>query len=194
MEKKMKKILGTLAVAAAAGTAQAHEVFYWANLSGPAEAPPNNSGGIGYSFVTIDLDLATMRVQCAFSGLTGNTTASHIHGPTANPFQGTAGVMTTTPTFAGFPLGVTSGTYDITLDLTQASTYNPAFVSASGGTISQAMNRMLLAISEGRAYHNIHTSAFPGGEIRGFLVEVPAPGAAGLLAMAGLAAARRRRA
>lgn len=194
MEKKMKQILGMIALtAAAAGTAQAHEVFYWANLSGPAEAPPNSSPGIGWSFVTVDLDLATMRVQCEFSGLIGNTTASHIHGPTANPFQGTAGVMTTTPTFAGFPLGVTSGSYDITLDLTAASTYNPAFVSASGGTISQAMNRMLLAFEEGRAYHNIHTQAFPGGEIRGFLVAVPAPGAAGLMAMGGLLAARRRR-
>lgn len=194
MKKFFGSMLAAAAVCAVAGSAQAHEVFYWANLSGPAEAPPNNSPGIGWSFVTVDLDLATMRVQCEFSGLTGNTTASHIHGPTANPFQGTAGVMTTTPTFAGFPSGVTAGTYDITLDLTAASTYNPAFVTASGGTISQAMNRMLTAIAEGRAYHNIHTTTFGGGEIRGFFVSVPAPGAAGLLGMAGLMAARRRRA
>jgi hypothetical protein len=106
---------------------------------------------------------------------------------------GTAGVMTTTPTFPGFPSGGTFGHYDQVIDLTQASAYNPGFVTASGGTISGALNRMLTAFAEGRAYFNIHTTAFPPGEIRGFLVPVPAPASAGVLGMAGLFAARRRR-
>jgi hypothetical protein len=99
--------------------------------------------------------------------------------------------MTTLPTFTGFPLGVTSGTYDHTYDLTLASSYNPAFITASGGTISQALNRMLLSFDSGTSYVNIHTSAFGAGEIRGFLV--PAPGAAGLFGLASLCAVRRRR-
>jgi hypothetical protein len=143
--------------------------------------------------VTVDLDLATMRVEVEFSGLIGNVTASHIHGPTAVPLQGTAGVMTPTPTFPNFPLGGTAGTYDQTFDLTQASSYNQSFITASGGTVSLAMNRMLLSFEEGRAYLNIHTTAFPGGEIRGFLIAVPAPATGAVLAMAGLVAARRRR-
>src|SRR5439155_23025204 len=37
------------------------------------------------------------------------------------------------PDISGFPLGVTSGTYDNTLDLTLASSYNPVFVTDEGG-------------------------------------------------------------
>lgn len=180
-------------LAASAGAAQAHIITYIAELSGPNEAPPNASPGTGFATITLDLDLATLRVEVTFSGLTGTVTASHIHGPTTTPFTGTAGVMTTTPTFPGFPSGVTSGSYDNTLDLTTAGAYNPAFVTASGGTISQAMNRMITAFDEGRAYLNIHTTTFGGGEIRGFLRAVPTPATSGLLAMGGLIAARRRR-
>jgi hypothetical protein len=110
-------------------------------------------------------------VELVFSGLTGNTTASHIHAPTAFPFNltNTAGVATTTPTFAGFPLGVTSGTYSNTLDLTALSSYNPSFVTANGGTAATAEAALTAAIAEGRAYWNVHSSTFPGGEIRGFL-------------------------
>ncbi|HEY4759023.1 MAG TPA: CHRD domain-containing protein, partial [Thermoguttaceae bacterium] len=44
------------------------------------------------------------------------------------------------------------------------------------------------AILAGNGYVNIHTTTFPGGEIRGQVVgEVPEPGTIVLLAMAGLA-------
>ncbi len=177
-----------------AGMASAHEVIYMVHLDGPSEAPPNASPGIGSATITFDPDLVTMRVEASFSGLIGTTTAAHIHGPTATAFTGTAGVATALPSFPGFPLGVSSGSMDETYDMTLASSYNPAFVTASGGTISGALNRLLLAAEEGKAYLNFHTTAFPGGEIRGFLVPVPAPGSIAALGLGGLMATRRRRA
>lgn len=164
---------------------------YTADLSGPGESPPNGSPGIGTATVDIDLLAHTMRVRVTFSGLLGTTTASHIHGATAAPGVGTAGVATTTPTFAGFPLGVTSGSYDRTLDLTLASSYNPSFVTAHGGTTAGAEAFLLQSMADGKTYLNVHTTAFPGGEIRGFLV--PAPAGAALLGLGGLVATRRRR-
>ena len=69
-----------------------------------------------------------MTVNVTFSGLTTATTAAHIHCCVAPP--GNAGVATTTPTFPGFPLGVTAGTYSQTFDMTAPASYNPAFVTA----------------------------------------------------------------
>ena len=85
-------------------------IEYTATLSGPNEAPPNASPGTGTSLVTYDDVAHTLRVEASFSGLIGTTTAAHIHAPTAVPFTGTIGVATQTPSFSGFPLGVTSGT------------------------------------------------------------------------------------
>ena len=47
-------------------------------------------------------------------------------------------MATTAPSFVGVPLGVTSGTFNATLDLTLASSFNPAFVTAGGGTVADA--------------------------------------------------------
>jgi len=145
---------------------------YYVSLSGPAEVPPNNSAGIGKALITISGNL--MRVQVTFSGLTGNTTASHVHAPTTNPLTGTAGVATTTPTFTDFPLGVKAGTYDHSFDMTQASSYNPAYVTANGGTPASAFVALKTAIAAGKSYLNVHSTFAPGGEIRGFLIACPA--------------------
>ncbi|HVZ93984.1 MAG TPA: CHRD domain-containing protein [Phycisphaerales bacterium] len=186
-------LLPAALVALAAGASQGAIIVYGANLDGPSESPPNGSPGVGTTTVTVDTAAHTMRVEVSFSGLVAGTTASHIHAATTVPGTGTAGVATTTPTFAGFPLGVTSGSYDNLLDMTLASSYNPSYVTAHGGTTATAEADLFQAIAEGRAYLNIHSSAFPGGEIRGFLTLVPTPGAVALMGLGGVAAMRRRR-
>src|SRR4051812_36145752 len=99
-----------------ATNANAALINLFANLDGPSESPPNTSLGTGFADVDFDTTANTMHVHVTFSGLTGTVTASHIHCCTAVPGVGTAGVATTTPTFTGFPGGVTSGTYDHTFD------------------------------------------------------------------------------
>jgi len=157
-------------------------------LDGPSEAPPNASPGTGFARVTYDSIAQTLEVEANFNGLLGNVTAAHIHGPQPNPVTGTAGVMTTTPTFPGFPAGVTAGTYRSTFDLTLASSWNPAFLSNNSLTTAQAEAVLAAALQAGTTYFNIHSSVVPGGEIRGFLVPVPEPGVTGLVAGLGLCA------
>jgi len=184
-------LLAWLGVAA---LSHAAVIEYETLLSGLNEPSPNASPGIGDANVVYD-DLAhTLKIHVVFSGLTGTTTASHIHAPTAVPFSGSAGVATTTPYFAGFPIGVTSGSYDNTLDLTLASSWNPSFVTAHGGTTAGAEADFATALADGKAYLNIHSSTFPGGEIAGFLRVVPEPTTLALLALGGLTLIRRRRA
>jgi hypothetical protein len=161
-------------------------------MDGPSESPVNASPGVGYGTVDVDVTTHLWHLHANFSGLTGTTTASHIHAPTVLPFTSTAGVATTTPSFALFPLGVTAGSYDNTLDMTQASSYNPSYVSANGGTTASAELALASAISTGRAYWNIHSTTFGGGEIRGFLIPIPEPGSALVLGAAALLALKRR--
>ena len=176
-------------------TAFAAPITYQAILSGPNESPANASPGTGFATVTFDLTAHIMTVDVTFSGLVGNTTNAHIHCCTAIAGTGTAGVATQTPTFTGFPAGVTSGSYSNSFNTLLASTYNPSFVTANGGTAASAESALANGVSAGTAYLNIHSSAFPGGEIRGFLVQpVPEPATFVLMgaALLGLAAKRFR--
>ena len=197
----MKISYGKLLVALSLGLlcplVNATVVQYAASLSGPNESPANTSTGTGFAQVFIDDVANTMEVKVTFSGLTGTTTASHIHAATATPGTGTAVVATQTPTFGGFPLGVTSGSYDQTFDLLLASTYRAGYITSNGGTAATAAAALLAAIKDGKAYLNIHTTAYPGGEIRGFLTKVvPDESATALLltfALVGLMRFYRRR-
>ena len=191
--RKTTTLLAALALVALPSAFAQSTLTFDANLSGPAESPPNASPGTGFAQVVYDLLAHTLQVEVQFSGLLGTTTGSHIHAATASPGTGTAGVATTTPYFAGFPIGVTSGSYSNTLDLTQSSSYNASYVTANGGTTAGAEGALVSALENGTAYLNIHTTVVAGGEIRGFLTQVPEPGILTLVGLGALTVAGRRR-
>jgi CHRD domain/PEP-CTERM motif len=198
MLKQTFRAFGIAIALTCASAAQAAITVYNVSLSGAAESPPNASPGTGTATVTFDPDTHQLTVSMSFSGLTAGTTASHIHAATAVPLTGAAGVATQIPTFTGFPLGVTSGTYSNAFDTLTLATYNPAFVTANGGTAASAEAALFAAMNSGRAYLNIHTTAFPSGEIRGFLIAVPEASTWMMMVLGfgavGMAMRRRRRA
>jgi|CXWL01.1.fsa_nt_gi hypothetical protein len=154
--------------------AQAVTVVFVAGLSGPAEFPPVPSPGTGFASVAFDDVAGSVTVHVDFGDLLAPTTAAHLHCCTAVPFTDAAPVMLG---LTGFPTVVTAGIYD--------HVFTPPVFAA-----------LLTGAMDGKAYLNIHTTSFPGGEIRGFLMPVPEAGSAALmlLGLAGVGWGARRRA
>lgn len=146
----------------------ANAVTYSATFSGGAENPPNGSTATGFG--TLRTIGTSIFVNITYSGLGSGLADGHIHccsAPTGN-----AGVAIG---FSGLPLGSTSGTITRLIDLTLASSFRAPYITASGGTVELARNRLFNELDLGRVYFNLHTTNFPGGEIRGNLSTVPEP-------------------
>jgi CHRD domain/PEP-CTERM motif len=184
----MKHLFAAVALAAASAASQAAPITFYATLS------PEVTGatGSGRATFTYDTDSHDLRVVFSFSGLSGVTTVAHIHCCTAAQSTGTAGVAVTPGTLPGFLTGVSSGSYDALIDLDLQSSFTNAFLGVGAGVVATtvqidaARNRLINAFQSRTAYLNVHSSTFPGGEIRGFVVPEPATWA---LALGGLLAA-----
>jgi hypothetical protein len=89
------------AVASVASPAIADNVSFKADVSAASQIPPNTSKGTGSAAVTYDTVSKKLTWTVTFSGLTGNATAAHFHGPAepgknagvAVPIPGTASPM-----------------------------------------------------------------------------------------------------
>jgi hypothetical protein len=139
----------------------AQDVQLVATLTGGEETPSPGilTGSVGTATVTLDLANKQIVVDLVVLNLPAASTAGHIHvGP-----RGIAGPVVID--FA-FPAGRTG---DFGLQFRLGSRDFRARPDIGIRTIDDAIE----AILNGNAYVNIHTSAFPAGEIRGQLVRVP---------------------
>ncbi len=141
MEKQVATIgLGVLVLTMlgiSTPTAFAETVNLKGSLNASQSVPPTNSNGTGNLQATYDTATKQLTYTVTYSGLTGNATAAHFHGP-ADPDK-TAGVVV--------PV--------------QGSVASPIKGTA---TLTDAQASDLLA---GKWYFNIHTEANRPGEIRG---------------------------
>jgi hypothetical protein len=131
----------SLAAALSAMPVKAEMQSYKADLKATSEVPPTTSQGTGTLTATFDTASKKLLWKGTMSGLSGNATAAHFHGP-AEPGKN-AGVMVPVT-------GVTTGSFEGSATLTD----------------DQAK-----ALMNGQTYFNVHTAANPGGEVRGQVVK-----------------------
>lgn len=155
-----------LAVAAPA----AATTTFKASLAGDYETVPNTSPGFGNGVFTLSTDRNSFGVVLTFGDLTGSTRFGHLHCCAAQGGNASVAVPFT------FATGTTSGSINQVFDLSAASTYTSGFVTAHGGTVALARSAFLAGLDGGLVYANIHTTSFPGGEIRGQVAAAPEPG------------------
>lgn len=149
---KTLAILSAAALLALSTPVLAEQKTFSATLTAGEEVPPNDSAGTGTVEATFDTETNVLTWTIEYSGLTGDATAAHFHGPAA-PGEN-AGPVVPIPDPLTSPISGTA-----TLDDTQEAD--------------------LLA---GKWYFNIHTAEYPDGEIRGQVLEggmstMPAPAA-----------------
>lgn len=162
MYRPNRWVFAALAVLAAANLGIAQTFNF--SLDGLQEVPPNASPASGSCTVVVDDILDNLDVSCTYLGMLGTVSAAHIHAP-APPGVNAPVILPLAP------LGSPNGTINHT-DL----------------PLSQTNINHILA---GNAYVNIHTQAFPGGEIRGQIV--PEPVALGSILLGGFLLMMRRR-
>ncbi len=124
-----------------APAAFAETMTFKGDLKASSEVPANDLAGTGTVTATYDTNTKALTYTAEYSGLTGNATAAHFHGPAAPGAN--AGVAVPVPAPLTSPIKGTATLTD-----------------------AQAAD-----LQGGRYYFNIHTEKNKGGEIRGQMMK-----------------------
>jgi hypothetical protein len=171
-EQEMKKLCMSAALAALAlllsgifptRAMSDDEAIISARMVGLGEVPPNSSKGTADFRGTISADGTTITYTLKWSGLTTLPLFSHIHfGPT----KVIGGVMVFLCGGGGKPACTQATSGMATGTITAADIVGPAaqgIPPAPNGSFADVIR----AIRTHNAYANLHTTMFPGGEVRG---------------------------
>jgi hypothetical protein len=141
---------------------QSETVQFKADLGGAVQVPSNQTTATGTVTATYDSTTKRLSWKGSYSGLSGPPTAAHIHGP-APAGTNARLVLWISDNIGQCSQGACKSTHDST-----AHTLPDPFEGTA--TLTEAQVADLIA---GLYYVNIHTDAYPSGEIRGQLMKSP---------------------
>ena len=103
MIRIQNSVVAALAVSMmfAAATAQAEMMKFTTEMTGTAAVPPTDSAATGTAEVTLDTEAKTVTWVYTHTGLSGDMTAAHIHGPATVTEAAPPVIDTTTETMKG---------------------------------------------------------------------------------------------
>jgi hypothetical protein len=132
------------------------QTTYTTNLTGGSEVPANASAATGTCTAVVNAAQTQVTISCAFQNLGGTYTASHLHGPAPVGVNASVRIGFVPPTA---PWVFSNSNHDGSL-----VNYTVAIAAADVTTLAN-----------GQMYANVHSSTFPGGEIRGQMGLSPVP-------------------
>jgi hypothetical protein len=135
------------------------EVTLRATLRGANEVPPINTAATGRFAATIHED-GTIDFTLTFANLSSNAIVSHIHFGQPNV---AGGVMIFLCGGGNQPACPAAKSGTITGTISPANVTGPAGQGVTVGDLASGLR----IIANGEGYANLHTTMFPGGEIRG---------------------------
>jgi CHRD domain len=138
----LRNIVAAFALAFISLEAHAAKVTLKADLKASAEVPAKDSAGTGRLTATFDTETKEFKYRIEFNGLSGPVVAAHFHGPAA--------------------VGANAGPQ---LAIKGSPVLSPIEGNA---TLTPEQAKDLV---DGKWYFNLHTSANPGGEIRGQIIK-----------------------
>jgi hypothetical protein len=163
----IRGVLGCCLLTLAVRSAEAQSIKLHAKLISFQEVPALLSTGEGQFTAVVDRSHTSMTFTVTYSGLLADATQSHIHFGQRGVNGGVMIFFCTnaaTPP-AGVPIPqrcpLREGT--VTGTVTAADVIGPL----AQGITPQNLDNVISAIQSGQIYANVHSTRWPGGEIRG---------------------------
>jgi CHRD domain-containing protein len=131
-----------------------------ADMLGGHEVPPINTPATGHFRATIHAD-GSIEFTLTYSNLSATPTVSHIH---FGQFNVAGGVMIFLCGGGGQPACPTTTSGSFSGSIVAANVVGPATQGVTAGDLASALR---IVVDQEEGYANLHSTAFPGGEVRG---------------------------